>query len=95
MTRLTGILALLLMITACEPQLADKPDIGTAPTADQLDFTIAPGADEFHFIITNTSSVTGIPTWDLGNGNKSGASSAIGYYPLPGTYTVNLTLVTR
>ena len=56
-SRLTGILAILLLISACEPQLEDKPDIGLAPTADQLNFTITPGSDAFNFVITNTSTV--------------------------------------
>ena len=47
-TRITGILAILLVMVACEPQMADKPDIGLPPTADQLDFTITPGSDAFH-----------------------------------------------
>lgn len=92
---LTGVLALLLMITACEPQLADKPDIGNPPTADQLDFSIAPGSDEFNFVITNTSSVTGIASWDFGNGAKGSGKSNVVRYPMPGDYTVKLTLITR
>ncbi|MFZ2286460.1 MAG: PKD domain-containing protein [Bacteroidales bacterium] len=94
-TRLTGILAILFLITACEPQLADKPDIGTAPTADQLDFTITPGKDEFHFVIANTSSVTGIPSWNFGNSTKGTGMTNEVKYPLPGDYTVTMTLVTR
>lgn len=94
-TRLTGALALLLMITACEPQLADKPDIGTAPTADQLDFTIAPGSDAFNFVITNTSAITGIASWDFGNGTKGSGKSNVVRYPMPGDYNVKLTLITR
>jgi len=94
-TRITGILAILLVMVACEPQMADKPDIGLPPTADQLNFTVTPGTDAFHFVIANTSSVAGIPTWDLGNGNKSNAASAIAYYPMPGTYTITLTLITK
>ncbi len=94
-TRITGILAILLVMVACEPQMADKPDIGLPPTADQLDFTITPGNDAFHFVLADASSVAGIPSWDLGNGSKSAASSATGYYPLPGTYTINMTLVTK
>jgi hypothetical protein len=93
--RLTGVLALLLMITACEPQLADKPDIGLPPTADQLDFTIAPGSDEFNFVITNTSAVTGIASWDFGNGTRGSGKSNVVRYPLPGDYNIKLTLVTR
>lgn len=93
MTRLTGILALLFLINACEPQMADKPDIGTAPTADELDFTITPGSDAFNFVIANTSSVTGIPSWDFGNGTKGTGQSNITRYPMPGDYTVKMTLV--
>jgi hypothetical protein len=94
-SRLTGILAILLMVSACEPQLADKPDIGLPPTADQLDFTITPGSTDFKYVMTNTSSVTGIASWDLGNGTKSSQATSIGTYPLPGTYTITMTLVTR
>jgi PKD repeat protein len=94
-TKITGIVAILLVMIACEPQLADKPDIGLPPTADQLDFTITPGTTEFKFVMTNASGITGIPSWDLGNGSKSSASPGIGYYPLPGTYTITMTLVTK
>ena len=94
-SRIAGVLALLLMFSACEPQLADKPDIGAAPTADQLDFSIAPGSDEFNFVITNTSSVTGIASWDFGNGTKGSGKSNVVRYPMPGDYSVKLTLVTR
>ena len=30
-TRITGILAILLVMVACEPQMADKPGIGLPP----------------------------------------------------------------
>jgi PKD repeat protein len=95
LTKITGILAILLVMVSCEPQMADKPDIGLPPTADQLNFTITPGVDAFHYVITNTSSVAGIASWDLGNGSKSGAASAIAYYPLPGTYTIAMTLISK
>jgi len=95
MTRITGILAIIALMVACEPQMADKPDIGLPPTADQLDFTITPGSDEFNFVITNTSSVTGIPSWDFGNGTKGTGQSKVVRYPMPGDYTIKLTLVTR
>ena len=83
-TRITGILAILLVMVACEPQMADKPDIGLPPTADQLNFTITPGSDAFHCVITNTSSVTGIPSWDFGNGTKGTGTSNTVVYSLPG-----------
>ncbi len=94
-TRMTGTLAIILAMVACEPQLADKPDIGNPPTADQLSFSITPGSDEFNFVITNTSSVVGIPSWEFGNGTKGTGQSNITRYPMPGDYTVKMTLVTR
>jgi PKD repeat protein len=93
--KLAGSFAVLVAMIACEPQMDVKPDIGLAPTTDQLDFTIVKGATDFKFVMTNTSGVTGIPSWDLGNGSKSTDAQAIGNYPLPGTYNVKMTLVTR
>lgn len=94
-TKITGILAILLVMVACEPQMADKPDIGLPPTSDQLDFTITPGSDDFHVVVTNTSSVTGIPSWDFGNGTKGTGTSNIVVYSLPGDYPIKMTLVTK
>ncbi len=91
-----GILALLSMFTGCEPQMDSKPDIGAAPTESQLNFSITPqSGSDFNFVIENTSSVVGIPSFDLGNGSKSSDTKVVGYYPLPGEYTVSLTLVTK
>jgi hypothetical protein len=94
-TKITGILAILLVMAACEPQMADKPDIGNLPTSDQLSFTITPGSDAFHVVITNTSSVTGIPSWDFGNGTKGTGTTNTVVYSLPGDYPVKMTLVTK
>lgn len=93
--KITGAMALVLAMAACEPQMDEKPDIGSAPTEDQLDFSITPGTSDFKFVLTNTSSITGIPSWDLGNGSKSTDPSPVANYPLPGTYNVKMTLVTR
>lgn len=70
-------MVVVLAVNACEPQMADKPEIGAAPTADQLNFTITPGSDAFNFVIENTSSVTGIASWDFGNGTKATGNSNI------------------
>lgn len=93
--KLAGVAVLLFTLFACDPQMDDAIDIGAAPTADQLDFTITQGSTAFKFVMTNTSSIAGIPTWDLGNGSKSTASAPTATYSLPGTYTVTLTLVTK
>lgn len=92
---LTGFLALLLLVFACEPQMDEKPGIGLPPTDEQMDFTINPGETDFEFILTNTSSVPGIVSWDLGNGIKKSGDEAVGIYSLPGTYTVTMTLITK
>lgn len=92
---IAGLFALLFVMLGCEPQMDSKPEIGLAPTEDQLDFTITPGTTDFKFVIKNTSSVTGIASWDLGNGSKSTDAQVTGNYPLPGTYTVTMTLVTK
>ncbi|MFA6126730.1 MAG: PKD domain-containing protein [Bacteroidales bacterium] len=84
-----------LILGSCEPTLLPTPDVGPAPTAADLQITITPGADAFHFTIENKSSVTGIATWDLGNGAKGNGNSVTGYYPLPNTYTVTLTLYAK
>ncbi|NEW81473.1 MAG: hypothetical protein GZ094_03800 [Mariniphaga sp.] len=92
---IAGLIALMAVMLGCSPQMDTKPDIGLAPTEDQLDFSITPGTNDFKFVIKNTSSVVGIPSWDLGNGSKSSDAQAVGTYSLPGEYTVTLTLVTR
>lgn len=94
-TSLTGLIAVILLMTACEPQMKDKPDIGLPPTADQLNFSITPGSDEFHVIITNTSTVTGIPSWDFGNGVKGTGPTNEVKYSLEGDYDITMTYVTK
>jgi hypothetical protein len=92
--RIAGLLAILLVMIACEPQMKDKPEIGAAPTEDQLDFTLTPVTDDFHVAVANTSSVTGIAYWDFGNGTKGSGVNDTTKFPLEGDYTVKLTLVT-
>ena len=93
--KIFGLAALILTMFACAPQIDDTVDIGQAPTEDQLDFSITPGTSAFKFVLSNTSKITGMATWDLGNGTKSTEASPTVTYSLPGEYTVTLTLVTR
>lgn len=93
--KITGLVALVLVLFACNPVMDDAIDIGTAPTEDQLDFSITPGATDFKFVMKNTSSITGIVSWDLGNGSKSSDQSPVATYALPGDYTITMTLITR
>lgn len=93
--KLVGLAALILVMFACAPEMDEGVDIGAAPTEDQLDFTITPGNTDFKFVFNNTSSVTGIASWDLGNGSKSTEASPTVNYPMPGEYTVTMTLITK
>ena len=89
--KLAGMAAFILVMFACSPEMDDVVDIGAEPTEDQLDFTITPGTTDFKFVLKNTSSVTGIVSWDLGNGSKSAEISPTATYPLPGEYTIKMT----
>jgi len=82
-------------LASCEPVTMEKPDIGTPPSESQMSFTITPGDDDFHVVITNTSSVTGIANWDLGNGSKATGNEVVASYSLADTYTITLTLITK
>jgi hypothetical protein len=93
----TGLMMVLatLLFVACEPQEFDEYDLGAAPDESQLDFTITQDSeDEFNYIIENTSSVTGIASWNLGGTKKTG-NKVTQRFPLPGEYEVSLTLATQ
>lgn len=84
-----------LMLGSCKPTELPIPDIGAAPTAANLQIAVTPGADAFHFVIENMSAITGMATWDLGNGTTVSGDKTVAYYPVPGDYTVTLTLYTK
>lgn len=93
--KITPVFALLfiaILWISCDPMEVDKPSLSAAPAGSEVNFTIEAGSDDFHFIIKNTSTATGIPNWNLGNGSKASGHEITAYYPLPGTYTVSLTL---
>ncbi len=93
--KFAGLAALILIMFACTPEMDDSVDIGAAPSEDQLDFTITKGTTDFKFVLNNTSTVTGIASWDLGNGSKSTEAQPTVNYPLPGEYTITMTLITK
>lgn len=96
MKRILYMFALLtLVFSACNPMEDDMPDIGAAPSASDLAIEIKPTDDPYRFTVTNNSSVTGMAQWDLGNGRITKGEEVVGYYPLPGTYTIKLTLYTK
>lgn len=97
--KLVGFLALIVLIS-CDPFMDENPDAGLVlpPDASEMDFSITPGNDSYHFKVELLSPVlSGINTvsFDLGNGSVVKEKSAVGYYPLPDTYTITMTIITN
>ncbi|MGQ8337384.1 PKD domain-containing protein [Sunxiuqinia sp. A32] len=93
-------ISMLAILFACEPYMDDKPDAGIvpAPDASTLDFSIAPGDDAYHYNLEYLSpQINGIKTvsFNLGNNSKVTGEEAVGYYPLPGDYTITMTVKTN
>lgn len=84
-----------LILGSCEPNVLPTPDVGAAPTVANLQITITPGTDAFHFVIENKSTITGMASWDLGNGNAATGDKVVAYYPVPATYTVKMSLYAK
>ncbi|MCE4563909.1 hypothetical protein INQ51_06265 [Maribellus sp. CM-23] len=90
----------LIVMFGCEPYMEDGPQSSTnlPPDPSTMDFSITPGADAFHFKIDLVSpQVIGISavSFNLGNGSTVKSSSATAYYPLPGDYTITMTILTN
>jgi len=93
----TGIatLMMLLVLLGCDPKEDSDYSLGEMPVPEQLDFTATPTASKPNVIdLANTSQVTGIATWDFGNGTTAKGESVQGKYPFKGEYTITMTLYT-
>jgi PKD repeat protein len=86
-------LLLLLSFSACKKGNTDK-DLGVAPTADQVKFTVTPGATNANIVTLVNQSPGFKALWDFGNGATGDGNTVTAAYPLAGTYTVKLTIVT-
>lgn len=85
----------LFVMTACAPQEGTEYALGEMPTPEQLDFTSTPTAAKANIIeFTNTSEITGVATWDLGNGSKIKGEAVTAQYPFKGEYTIVMNLYT-
>lgn len=90
----------LAILVACEPYIDEKSGSGLVapPEESEMDFSITEGEDDFHYNVELVSpQINGISviTFDLGNGSKANGESAVGYYPLPGDYTITMTVKTN
>lgn len=86
-------LCLMLSITSCKKDDSVRA-LGVAPTADQVKFSSAPSANNANIINFTNESPGFRAIWDFGNGATAEGSTAQASYPLAGTYTVKLTIVT-
>ncbi|MCK3686199.1 PKD domain-containing protein [Maribellus sp. YY47] len=90
----------LMVMFGCEPYMEDGPEssINLPPDPSTMDFSITPGDDAYHFKVNLVSpQLSGISTvsFNLGNGATVKSSSATAYYPLPGDYTITMTILTN
>lgn len=97
--KLTAILALI-VFWGCDPFMEENPDAGLVlpPDASALNFTVSPGKDAFHFKVDFTSPelpAISVVQFDLGNGDMVKSKSATAYYPMPGEYTIKMTVTTN
>ncbi len=83
------------LLFSCRPMDLDAYKLGAAPSENQLDFSYAPSSASSNIIeLTNTSSVSGVALWDLGNGTTVKGDKVSATYPFKGDYTVTMSLYT-
>lgn len=86
------LLIVLFTISACQK---DKiREFGTAPTADQVQFNVTPTTANANIVNFTNLSPGFKAIWDFGNGATAEGNTVQAAYPLAGTYTVKLTIVT-
>lgn len=91
----SGFIALMaaLTIASCDPQESDDHALGVKPQESQLAFTATPTAAKPNVVeLKNESAITGVITWDLGNGKTAKGDAVNAEYPFKGEYTVAMTL---
>ncbi|WP_171032867.1 PKD domain-containing protein [Fodinibius saliphilus] len=86
---------LLLLVSACEPQVTSAPDLGNAPKSEDVTFESTPNSENPN-VVTFTSTTEGFKfLWDFGNGSTAEGKEVQGEFPLKGEYTVTLTAFTE
>lgn len=90
-----GIALLLLLFTISACKKNDVRDFGTAPTAAQVQFNAVPTTANANVVNFTNLSPGFKAIWDFGNGATAEGNTAQASYPLAGTYTVKLTILTE
>ena len=86
-------LGLMLTLGSCKKSEVGG-ELGAVPTSAQVQFTATPTATNANVIQFTNTSPGFKAIWDFGNGATAEGSTAQASYPLAGTYTVKLTIVT-
>lgn len=85
----------LVALASCDPQDSDDHALGIMPEVSQLSFVATPSAAKANVIeLKNTSAVSGVATWNFGNGASGKGNEVTASYPYAGDYTVAMTLYT-
>lgn len=97
--KLLGVFAILLAFASCDPYMDDNPasSINLPPETSEMDFSINQ-SDDFHYTVKLESpTMSGIYSvaFNLGNGTTVKKETAEAYYPLPGDYTITMTITTN
>lgn len=86
---------LLLLISACEPQMTSAPDLDPAPVSEDVTFEYNHDGDNPNIVYFESTTEGFKFLWDMGNGQTAEGKSVTGEYPLKGEYTVQLTVFTE
>lgn len=85
-----------LFMVACDPQENSEFSLGEKPKVEDMDFKVTPSADKPNVIyLENVSDISGVATWDLGDGSTAKGEAATASFPFKGEYTVVMSLYTK
>lgn len=95
MKNLYKIIAFVAIMSFSFYSCTEEYELGAEPQSSQLDFSATPNSGKPNVIsFKNTSSVSGVALWDLGNSVTGKGEEVSGSYALAGEYTVTMTLYT-
>jgi PKD repeat protein len=88
-----SLILLFTLISACKKDNTVR-ELGPAPTAEQVKFTATPTTANANVLSFKNESLGFKAIWDFGNGTTGEGNTVTAGYPMAGTYTVKLTIVT-
>ncbi|WP_316784004.1 PKD domain-containing protein [Pedobacter frigiditerrae] len=88
-----GLCLMLTILGSCKKDDAVN-ELGKAPTTADVQFTVTPTSSNANIVNFKSTGPGFKAIWDFGNGATAEGVDAQASYPLAGTYTVKLTIVT-